>query len=465
MPPENPPQANETCFVVMGFGKKTDFQSNPNRLLDLDKTYRNVIKPAVEEAGLKCIRADEIVHSGMIDIPMYEQLLSADVVIADLSTANNNAFYELGVRHALRPYTTIIIAEDQFKFPFDLGHILIRQYKHLGEGIEFDEVVRFRAVLKEAIEVIRNKKPPDSDSPVYGSLKELTPPELAKAAKEAGRKMDEAQGTPQPDQPDLSVETHSALMKQAEDAQRSGNFADAKALLNAVRTLRPNDPDITHRLVVATFKSRQPTPQRALEDALELLKTLNPESSNDVWTLGLWGTVHEQLWRLTNDRAHLDEALRAYQKSFNQRRDYFNGIHEAFLLNVRASKSDNRADAIADFVLAQRIRREVIPICEDWLKSMKPPEGDSDAAKRALNEYLEEKSWVLATIAEAHMGTGDDAKAQQFFDESEAVIQQLVANGYPAFKIERMRNSTKEKRAELQKILDDSPLKYVKTDA
>ena len=97
MPEETP----KTCFVVMGFGKKTDFETG--RVLDLDMSYRNMIKPAVEAAGLKCVRADEIVHSGIIDVPMYEQLLNADVVVADLSTSNKNAFYELGVRHALRP--------------------------------------------------------------------------------------------------------------------------------------------------------------------------------------------------------------------------------------------------------------------------------------------------------------------------------------------------------------------------
>ena len=90
-----------TCFVVMGFGKKTDFQTG--RVLDLNKSYQYMIKPAVEDAGLECVRADEIVHSGTIDVPMYHQLLTADVVIADLSTSNPNAFYELGVRHALRP--------------------------------------------------------------------------------------------------------------------------------------------------------------------------------------------------------------------------------------------------------------------------------------------------------------------------------------------------------------------------
>lgn len=463
MPPEKPTEVKGTCFVVMGFGKKTDFQSTPNRLLDLDKTYRNVIKPAVEEAGLKCIRADEIVHSGLIDTPMYEQLLSADVVIADLSTANSNAFYELGVRHALRPYTTIVIAEDQFKIPFDIGHVLIRQYKHLGEGIEFEEVVRFRQLLKEAIVDILNKETPDRDSPVYEFLDGLTPPE--RAAKEVGHKMDEAQGAGKPAEPQVNAETHSVLIQQAEDAQRRGDFEVAKTLLSAIRVMRPDDPEITQRLAVATYKSEKPTPREALEAARELLKTLHPESSNDLWTLGLWGTVHEKIWRLTEDCGCLDVALRAYERNFNQRRDYYNGIHAAYLRNVRASKADERAEAITDFVLAQRFRREVIPICKEWLENENPHEAESDAAKRALNKHLEEKSWVLATMAEAHLGLGEDAKAEEFYKQSEAVIQELVNNGYPAFMIEKMRDSTKDNRAGLQALLADSPLRYIRTDA
>lgn len=59
-----------TCFVVMGFGEKTDYQTQ--RTLNRDKTYRGIIKPAVEECGLKCIRADDIIHSGTIDKPMDE---------------------------------------------------------------------------------------------------------------------------------------------------------------------------------------------------------------------------------------------------------------------------------------------------------------------------------------------------------------------------------------------------------
>src|SRR5262249_52416811 len=84
------PNATEkkTCFVVMGFGEKTDFQSNPQRLLDLNRTFEDIIEPAVTAAGLECIRADKIIHSTVIDKPMYDNLLDADLVIADLSTSN-----------------------------------------------------------------------------------------------------------------------------------------------------------------------------------------------------------------------------------------------------------------------------------------------------------------------------------------------------------------------------------------
>ena len=100
-----------TCFVVMGFNRKTD--PNTGKVFDLDKSYRYIIKPAATEAGYSCVRADEILHSGVIDVPMYQQLADADLVIADLSTANANAFFELGVRYALRPRATICIAESR----------------------------------------------------------------------------------------------------------------------------------------------------------------------------------------------------------------------------------------------------------------------------------------------------------------------------------------------------------------
>jgi len=173
--------AKKTCFVVMGFGKKTDFPTG--RTLDLDKTYRILIKPAVEAAGLDCVRADDIVHSGSIDLTMYRQLLEADVVVADISTCNPNALYELGVRHALRPYTTITMAESQIVYPFDVSHNVVRKYEHLGAGIDAEEAARFTKELTAALGTLLEGL--DTDSPVYSLLAGLRPPVLEALAVQA----------------------------------------------------------------------------------------------------------------------------------------------------------------------------------------------------------------------------------------------------------------------------------------
>jgi len=167
-----------TCFVVMGYGVKTDFQQNNS--FDLDKTYRYIIKPAVEAAGYTCERADEIQHAGVIDVPMYERLLTADLVVADLPTANVNAFFELGVRYALRPRTTIAIAEKGFRIPFDMGHVVIRHYEHLGTGIDYGEVENRKKLLTEACRVIPNTD--QLDSPVYTFISDLVAPSRRRGA-------------------------------------------------------------------------------------------------------------------------------------------------------------------------------------------------------------------------------------------------------------------------------------------
>ena len=97
------------CFVVMGFGKKKDPETN--RTIDLDQTYQHIIRPAVTACDMECVRADEITETGLIDRSMYALLYRADIVIADVSTNNPNAIYELGVRHTLKKHSTIIIKE------------------------------------------------------------------------------------------------------------------------------------------------------------------------------------------------------------------------------------------------------------------------------------------------------------------------------------------------------------------
>src|SRR5262249_1682355 len=173
-----------TCFVVMGFGKKTDYATG--RVLDLDQTYKWVIKPVVEECGLTCVRADEIRHSGIIDVPMYQQLLNADLVIADLSTSNANAMYELGVRHALRPHSTIVMAENRLVYPSDVNHTASLKYKHLEEEIGMQEGQRIKSLLKETILAVLDAQPTPVDSAVYTFLPHLLAPVEGDGERAAG---------------------------------------------------------------------------------------------------------------------------------------------------------------------------------------------------------------------------------------------------------------------------------------
>ncbi len=438
-----------TCFVVMGFGKKTDYRSG--RVLDLDKSYKNIIKPGVIAAGYECVRADEIPHSGNINVPMYEQLLNADVVVADVSTYNENAFYELGVRHALKPYTTITIAEDKLVFPFDIGQIAIRQYHHLGEDIGFDEAMRMQNELKNAVTIVGQKAA--VDSPVYTFLSTLQPPVLSKETlRRAAKAVAEQASSALPaDQP-----TVRALMDQVDACFNRSDFATAASLLTVVRSMMPNDAYVVQRLALATYKSKLPTTVGALKEAERLLLSLRPETSTDTETLGLYGSVQKRLWDEEKDIAQLNRAIWAAEKGFYVKNDHYNGINLAYLLNVRAALPDaDPAEAIADFIVAQRTRRKVIEVCETLLNCSPKPCGESEF-------------WIKATMSQAYAGLGDDTKADELLKEAEALNLAVPApspEGQPAPPPpvpvpvpQWMIDSTVEQLEKLRKLLTKSPL-------
>jgi hypothetical protein len=423
------------CFVLMGFGEKVDYRTN--RKLDLDKTYK-VVRRAVEEAGLDCIRADDIVHSGVIDKPMYEHLLNAEVAIADLSTSNENAIYELGVRHALKPYTTIIIAEDQFKFPFDLGHVVIRPYTHLGSGIDFEEAERLKKELIKAIQDISEKE--SIDSPVYEFLHGLEPPVLSGKGKLAAAPPNTLAtdgGNPTGDV------IFSALLDAFNEARKNSDFSTARALVVKLRALKPGpdgqpsmDPFLVQQHAFVTYMSKQPTKLQALQEAKSILETLEPDKSGDAETLGLWGAVHKRLWDETGEREALDQSVFAYARGFYIKRDYYTGINYAFMLDDRARTQVVADECIADRVLARRTRRQVLGIVETALVAL-----PKDAAGQVQNPA--EKYWLEATRLEALLGLGDPR-----FEQANVDLFASAPEGW-------MNDTTKAQLEKLARILKE----------
>ena len=380
-----------TCFVIQGFGKKTDFESG--RTLDLDASYE-VIKEAVEAVpGFSCVRADEIDQSGHIEKVMYERLLGADLVIADLSTSNVNAFYELGVRFALRPRATIVVAENKISFPFDINHIPIRTYEHLGSDIGTREAKRFKATLIELITAIMASG--KSDSPVYTFL-----PDLREPRKPVGQAT-----APAPKSDGITLND---LKRRARQAMDDSEFEKAIPLWDEVRTKGPKDDYVVQQLALATYKSKKPTELEALNRARELLGYLWPQESLDPETLGLWAAVHKRLYELDGDAGALQEAITATEKGFVLRRDYYNGINLAFLLDSRAAEAASDM-ALEDHARARSVRRRVIDVCLAELD--RKPETNT-----------QERYWVLATLQEASVGLGDLTAAAEWGRRAKAFV-------------------------------------------
>jgi tetratricopeptide (TPR) repeat protein len=88
------------AFIAMPFGTKP--APGGSASIDFNRVLDELLRPALEAAGCEVFRADEEMRAGDIRVDMFQELLVADLVLADLTLANANVWYELGVRHALR---------------------------------------------------------------------------------------------------------------------------------------------------------------------------------------------------------------------------------------------------------------------------------------------------------------------------------------------------------------------------
>ncbi|NOT85042.1 MAG: DUF4071 domain-containing protein [Methylococcaceae bacterium] len=118
-------------FVAMPFGKKL---GHDGVVIDFNAIYQDLLKPALEAAGLEVFRADEELAAGDIKTDMFQELLIADLVVVDLTLDNPNVWYELGIRHALRARGVVLVQGPRATQPFDI--YTDRKYRYsLKEGL------------------------------------------------------------------------------------------------------------------------------------------------------------------------------------------------------------------------------------------------------------------------------------------------------------------------------------------
>lgn len=396
------------CFVIIGYGKKPSYANDKKRELDLDQTYKLLIKPVFDELNIECYRAVDKNLTGSIDKLMLREIRDADIALADISTLNANVMWELGVRHALKPRHTIMICEKEQMnaVPFDVKSFVIYDYAHTEHGIPYTEVERFREKLKEVVQGILARDPNEVDSPVFTFLED----EL-----ELRERAFSESDSPNEDGED----SFASIIDKAENAKKNNEFKKALEFLDKAKhmalrnmTLNDNLSFIIARQALCTYKSKQPDELQALYDANKILEELRPMQTQDTEVLGLSGAINKRIHEITGDMESFDLAISFYERGFFLKRDYYNGINVAYMLYKKASILKEQDKPWQETKLeADYIRNSVVKIVGEI-------EKESDFSKR------EDALWVLLTAAEAYNYKGDEKKTQDYEKQAATLAEQ-----------------------------------------
>lgn len=366
------------CFVIMGYGKKTD--PTLGKTYDLDATYHRIIKPAVVKAGYACIRGDEILESGIIDKSMYALLIKADLVIADITTFNPNAIYELGIRHAARPYATIVMKEKDGNIPFDINHNKTFTYAHMGEDIGASEAERCVTYLSRLI--LKIDKAKETDSPLFHHISGVEPYTLPEDEYVQIIK-------------DLASKEKSifALVEKAKIEMKNGNFSEAAKMWRKLTEKVESDTYFIQQWALCTYKDKTVNPKVALNDALTIISRLEPENRNttDPETLGIIGAIYKRLWQNDTDVIeYLERSIEYYKRGFSINQDYYTGENYALCLDFKSENTSDSDEKIYLRVEAKKTRKEIINIIEKL-------SDDEDF------EIRSDLKWIFATLANCHL--------------------------------------------------------------
>jgi hypothetical protein len=124
-----------TCFVIGPIGNRLAPAGSDERLIyeDAVQVLEEAIVPACKAVGLDPVRADGLARAGEITEQVFRRLRDDDVVIADLSGANANVMYELGLRHT-KSKLTVQLGE-YGRLPFDVNVIRTVQFSRSAHGL------------------------------------------------------------------------------------------------------------------------------------------------------------------------------------------------------------------------------------------------------------------------------------------------------------------------------------------
>ena len=439
---------NPLCFVLMPFGQKPDASG---AIIDFDKVYNELIAPAIREAGLEPLRADEEMTGGIIHKPMFERLILCEYAVADLTTANANVFYELGIRHAVRPWSTVMLFAEGSRLPFDVGLLRAMPYTLSAAGVP-EKVNETKSALAKRLRAARDRAADsplfqlldgggyDAGAPLFQLLEGMKGLNIARLKTDVFR-----------EQIAYSLQLKSELS----DARKAG--------VNAIKAIEDKLGDLTDvetGVVIDLFLSyravkswsdmiglyeRMPRllqdtvmvqEQYALalnrdgqgEKAESVIKELLKKRGASSETYGILGRIYKDRWeRLVKQgssvraRGELNKAINAYLQGFETDwRDAYPGVNACTLMSLKETLDDRLSKILP--VVSYAVERRIVGGSPDY--------------------------WDYATLLELAVLKQDEAAASQYLSDALANIREPFGPETTARNL-RLILEARERRGEL----------------
>ena len=435
------------CFVLMPFGKKAIPSGST---VDFDAVYQDLIAPAISAAGMEPLRADAEVGGGVIHKPMFERLILCDFAVADLTGANANVFYELGLRHGIRPATTVLLFAGTERMAFDVAPLRAVPYQ-LGADGKPSGVEAAREGLRKLLDAARAQRgEPSTDSPVFQLVEGYSAPDIARLKTDVFR-----------DRAQYAVEARNRLAA----ARRAGKDAleQAASALGDIKSLESGvviDLFLSYRAVsdwqaMVDLAAQMPTPLarsvmvreqlgfalnrlKRRDEAEQVLRDLIQEKGPSSETNGLLGRVYKDRWdeaRNANDvlkaSGWLTKAIDTYLQGFEADwRDSYPGINAVTLMELKNPPDPRRLELLP--VVTYAVKRRIAKGTPDYWDHatllelavlQKDEQAAMDSAANALaavreNWEPETTARNLALIRGARSSRGDDVAWASAIEEA-----------------------------------------------
>jgi Tetratricopeptide Repeats-Sensor len=273
------------AFIVRPFGTKEG--------IDFDAVDQALIQPALKAAGVPGSTTANIAEAGNIREDMFRLLVTADLVVADLSIHNANVFYELGIRHGLRPRGTLLIRADVDSYPFDL---------QTDRFLLYDRQVPNASVQKLVNAIKATLAASGTDSPVYKML------------------------------PSLRAPSPTVLRVVPQDFREAVDYAQQNDLRGDLRLLAHEAGSFEWASEGLRTVGRAQFALGAWSGALETFEALRTPLSDDVETNQRLGTIYQKLGDLVRSSEAIQRVIDSADATPNDRA-------EAFALQGRNAKA------------------------------------------------------------------------------------------------------------------------------